>query len=109
MSRPRIVIVGAGFAGYRAARTLARLTRHRAEITLLHRVRVAADRVLDAARPRQGVQLGLGRSWSVPLDTASPEPARVAGPSGDPRQRQSTRSSPAAASRKSGAGSEGDS
>ncbi|MET9828073.1 FAD-dependent oxidoreductase [Streptomyces sp. NPDC006385] len=36
MSRPRIVIVGAGFAGYRAARTLSRLTRHRAEITLLN-------------------------------------------------------------------------
>ncbi|MFI7411951.1 FAD-dependent oxidoreductase [Streptomyces sp. NPDC049627] len=36
MSRPRIVIVGAGFAGYRAARTLSRLTRHRADITLLN-------------------------------------------------------------------------
>ena len=36
MSRPRIVIVGAGFAGYRTARTLSRLTRHRADITLLN-------------------------------------------------------------------------
>ncbi|MGW7792005.1 FAD-dependent oxidoreductase, partial [Streptomyces tricolor] len=36
MSRPRVVIVGAGFAGYRAARTLARLTRNRADITLLN-------------------------------------------------------------------------
>ncbi|NUR68684.1 MAG: FAD-dependent oxidoreductase, partial [Streptomyces sp.] len=36
VSRPRIVIVGAGFAGYRTARTLSRLTRHRAEITLLN-------------------------------------------------------------------------
>ncbi|MFH8607366.1 NAD(P)/FAD-dependent oxidoreductase [Streptomyces sp. NPDC018029] len=36
MSRPRIVIVGAGFAGYRTARTLSRLTRHKADITLLN-------------------------------------------------------------------------
>ncbi|MDX3746338.1 NAD(P)/FAD-dependent oxidoreductase [Streptomyces sp. AK08-02] len=42
-----------------------------------NRVRVAADWLLDAVLPRQGVQLGLVRSWSVPLDTASPEPARV--------------------------------
>ena len=44
-----------------------------------NRVRVAADWLLDAVLPRQGVQLGLVRSWSVPLDTASPETARVAG------------------------------
>jgi NADH dehydrogenase len=44
-----------------------------------NRVRVAADWFLDAVLPRQGVQLGLVRSWSVPLDTASPELARVAG------------------------------
>ncbi|MFE6806469.1 hypothetical protein ACFVEN_33085 [Streptomyces sp. NPDC057681] len=50
MARPRIVIVGAGFAG-----------------------------PLDAVLPRQAVQLGLVRSRSVPLDTASPEPARAAG------------------------------
>ncbi|MBW8794921.1 MAG: NAD(P)/FAD-dependent oxidoreductase [Streptomyces sp.] len=37
------------------------------------RARVAADWLLDAVLPRQGVQLGLVRSWSVPLDTASPE------------------------------------
>lgn len=36
MSRPRIVIVGAGFAGYQAARTLSRLVRHRADVTLLN-------------------------------------------------------------------------
>ena len=42
-----------------------------------NRVRVAADWLLDAVLPRQGVQLGLVRSWSVPLDTASPEVARV--------------------------------
>ncbi|GHG87337.1 NAD(P)/FAD-dependent oxidoreductase [Streptomyces lanatus] len=46
-----------------------------------NRVRVAADWLLDAVLPRQAVQLGLVRSWSVPLDTASPELARV--PHGD--------------------------
>jgi NADH dehydrogenase len=48
-----------------------------------NRVRVAADWLLDAVLPRQAVQLGLVRSWSVPLDTASPELARVAGSPGD--------------------------
>jgi NADH dehydrogenase len=49
-----------------------------------NRVRVAADWLLDAALPRQAVQLGLLRSWQVPLDTASPELARIpAGPGGD--------------------------
>ncbi|MYT74306.1 MULTISPECIES: NAD(P)/FAD-dependent oxidoreductase [unclassified Streptomyces] len=42
-----------------------------------NRVRVAADWLLDAVLPRQAVQLGLVRSWSVPLDTASPELART--------------------------------
>ncbi|WP_369214714.1 NAD(P)/FAD-dependent oxidoreductase [Streptomyces flavofungini] len=41
-----------------------------------NRVRVAADWLLDALLPRQAVQLGLVRSASVPLDTASPELAR---------------------------------
>ncbi|GAB2448042.1 FAD-dependent oxidoreductase [Streptomyces incanus] len=50
-----------------------------------NRVRVAADWLLDAVLPRQAVQLGLVRSWSVPLDTASPELARV--PSGPGRKR----------------------
>ncbi|MET9903987.1 NAD(P)/FAD-dependent oxidoreductase [Streptomyces sp. NPDC006446] len=49
-----------------------------------NRVRVAADWLLDAVLPRQAVQLGLVRSWSVPLDTASPELARVAGAPGAP-------------------------
>ncbi|MFF6779645.1 FAD-dependent oxidoreductase [Streptomyces sp. NPDC012510] len=44
-----------------------------------NRVRVAADWLLDAVLPRQGVQLGLVRSWSVPLDTSSPELARTPG------------------------------
>ncbi|NGO77308.1 NAD(P)/FAD-dependent oxidoreductase [Streptomyces sp. YC504] len=42
-----------------------------------NRIRVAADWMLEAALPRQAVQLGLVRSWSVPLDTASPELARM--------------------------------
>lgn len=45
-----------------------------------NRVRVAADWLLDAVLPRQAVQLGLVRSGSVPLDTASPEIARVPEP-----------------------------
>jgi NADH dehydrogenase len=49
-----------------------------------NRVRVAADWLLDAVLPRQGVQLGLVRSWSVPLDTASPELARVPDPARQP-------------------------
>ncbi|MFC9608719.1 NAD(P)/FAD-dependent oxidoreductase [Streptomyces niveus] len=44
-----------------------------------NRIRVAADWILDAVLPRQGVQLGLVRSYTVPLDTASPELARVPG------------------------------
>lgn len=44
-----------------------------------NRVRVAADWLLDAILPRQAVQLGLVRSWSVPLDSSSPELARVPG------------------------------
>ncbi|MVO87263.1 NAD(P)/FAD-dependent oxidoreductase [Streptomyces sp. p1417] len=45
-----------------------------------NRVRVAADWLLDAALPRQGVQLGLVRSWNVPLESSSPELARVPAP-----------------------------
>jgi NADH dehydrogenase len=48
-----------------------------------NRVRVGADWLLGSVLPRQAVQLGLVRSWSVPLDTASPELARV--PGGPPR------------------------
>jgi NADH dehydrogenase FAD-containing subunit len=41
-----------------------------------NRVRVAADWLMDAVFPKQAVQLGLVRSWSVPLESASPELAR---------------------------------
>ncbi|MFF0889654.1 NAD(P)/FAD-dependent oxidoreductase [Streptomyces sp. NPDC003456] len=61
-----------------------------------NRVRVAADWLLDAVLPRQAVQLGLVRSWSVPLDTSSPEVARVAGGPGR-RQQAGTGSGPGAA------------
>ncbi len=84
MSRPRVVIVGAGFAGYRAARTLARLTRNRADITLLNPTdyflylpllpQVAAG-VLEARRVTvslpgtlRGVRLVLGEADGVDLD-----------------------------------------
>lgn len=50
-----------------------------------NRVRVAADWLLDAVLPRQAVQLGLVRSGSVPLESASPELARVPG-GGEPRE-----------------------
>jgi NADH dehydrogenase len=39
-----------------------------------NRVRVATDWLLDTVLPNQGVQLGLVRAVSVPLDSASPEP-----------------------------------
>ncbi|MEU0225565.1 FAD-dependent oxidoreductase [Streptomyces sp. NPDC006284] len=53
-----------------------------------NRVRVAADWLLDAVLPRQAVQLGLVRSWSVPLESASPEVARVPGRT-EPRSTES--------------------
>jgi len=45
-----------------------------------NRIRVLADWALDAVLPRQAAQLGLVRSWSVPLESSSPEVARL--PSG---------------------------
>ncbi|MFI6764814.1 NAD(P)/FAD-dependent oxidoreductase [Streptomyces sp. NPDC050355] len=42
-----------------------------------NRVRVAADWLLDSVLPRQGVGLGMVAPWSVPLDTESPEVARL--------------------------------
>lgn len=44
-----------------------------------NRIRVAADWPVDAVLPRQAVQLGLVRSRSVPLNTASPEVVHVGG------------------------------
>ncbi|MFE1456824.1 FAD-dependent oxidoreductase [Streptomyces sp. NPDC058735] len=61
-----------------------------------NRVRVAADWLLGAVLPRQAVQLGLVRSWSVPLDTSSPEVARVPGGPGR-REGADARSGPGAA------------
>lgn len=58
-----------------------------------NRVRVAADWLLDAVLPRQSVQLGLVRSWSVPLDTASPELTRLP----DDQRRASASPGPGAA------------
>lgn len=49
-----------------------------------NRVRVAADWALDAVLPRQAVQLGLVRSWAVPLESSSPELARMPGGAGGP-------------------------
>jgi NADH dehydrogenase len=37
-----------------------------------NRVRVAADWLLDAVLPRQGVQLGLVPATAVPLDSTTP-------------------------------------
>ncbi|WP_457463044.1 FAD-dependent oxidoreductase [Streptomyces sp. TE5632] len=65
-----------------------------------NRVRVAADWLLDAVLPRQAVQLGLVRSWSVPLDTASPELARV--PSGPERKRSGDETAEPAGNRPGG-------
>ncbi|ANB09514.1 hypothetical protein SAM40697_5558 [Streptomyces ambofaciens] len=59
-----------------------------------NRVRVAADWLLDAVLPRQAVQLGLVRSWSVPLESASPEVARVLGRT-EPRSAAPGRGGPA--------------
>lgn len=41
-----------------------------------NRVRVAADWLIDAVLPPQGVQLGMVPSWAVPLDTEAPERPR---------------------------------
>ncbi len=84
MARPRIVIVGAGFAGYHAARTLLRLSRGRAEIALVNPMdyflylpllpEVAAG-VIDPRRVAvslpetlPGVRLILGEADRIDLD-----------------------------------------
>ncbi|WP_069812241.1 NAD(P)/FAD-dependent oxidoreductase [Streptomyces sp. TP-A0874] len=83
MSRPRIVIVGAGFAGYRAARTLSRIARGAAEIVLVNPIDYflyvpllpeVASGVLEARRVSvsltgtlPGVRLLLGEADSIDL------------------------------------------
>ncbi|KAK1184081.1 NAD(P)/FAD-dependent oxidoreductase [Streptomyces sp. NBS 14/10] len=42
-----------------------------------NRVRVATDWLIDMVLPPQGVQLGMVRSWAVPLDTEAPERVRM--------------------------------
>ncbi|THA23560.1 NAD(P)/FAD-dependent oxidoreductase [Streptomyces sp. RKND-216] len=42
-----------------------------------NRIRVATDWLLEALLPRQAVELGMVRSWAVPLDTSSPELAKA--------------------------------
>ncbi|MGO4431524.1 NAD(P)/FAD-dependent oxidoreductase, partial [Streptomyces sp. MCAF7] len=42
-----------------------------------NRVRVATDWLIDVVLPPQGVQLGMVRSWAVPLDTEAPERVRM--------------------------------
>jgi hypothetical protein len=98
VARPRIVIVGAGRAGHRTARTLSRQARGGAGITVpgpsdyslylplpaLVAAGVPEPRrvtVLPMAhgRVRRGVQPGPVRSGSVPPDTSSPEQARMPG------------------------------
>ncbi|MFG2574994.1 NAD(P)/FAD-dependent oxidoreductase [Streptomyces sp. NPDC048481] len=96
MSRPRIVIVGAGPAGFRAARTLVRAVHGRADVTLLNPdgrflyppllPRVAAG----ALEPRRafvplshglrGVRLVLGAADRVDLDART---VRGTGPEGE--------------------------
>ncbi|MGQ4332815.1 FAD-dependent oxidoreductase [Streptomyces hayashii] len=96
MSRPRIVIVGAGFAGHRAARTLARAARGRAGITVLHPtdhflylplLPQAAAGDLDPRRVAvslsgtlRGVRLVRGEADRVDLDARI---VRYTGPEGD--------------------------
>jgi NADH:ubiquinone reductase (H+-translocating) len=84
MARPRILIVGGGFAGYHAARRLARLARGRAQIMLLNPTDYflylpllpeVATGILEPrhasvslTRTLPGVRVVLGRALSVDLD-----------------------------------------
>ena len=83
MAKPRVVIVGAGFAGYHAAKSLARLARGRAEIILLNPTDyflylpllpevaagvIAPTRVaVSLAGTLRGVQIVLGEATGVDL------------------------------------------
>ena len=51
-----------------------------------NRVRVAADWLLDAVQPRQGVQLGLVPGSAVPLDSAFPDAMPNTGVTSEQRQ-----------------------
>ncbi|SEE16956.1 NADH dehydrogenase [Streptomyces sp. Ag109_O5-10] len=55
------------------SRTADRVLRRRGVASTPMAAQGRADLLLDAVLPRQGVQPGLVRSWSMPLDTASPE------------------------------------
>ncbi|MFI1963324.1 NAD(P)/FAD-dependent oxidoreductase [Streptomyces pathocidini] len=84
MTRPRIVIVGAGFAGYHAARTLSRLARDAAEIVLVNPndyflyVPLLPEVATGILEPRRvtvsltgtlpGVRLVLGTADTIDLD-----------------------------------------
>ncbi|MGC9664998.1 NAD(P)/FAD-dependent oxidoreductase [Planosporangium sp. 12N6] len=84
MARPRILIVGAGFAGYHAARTLVRLARDRAEVVVINPTDYflylpllpeVAVGLLEARRVAvsvpetlPGVRLILGEVYRVDLD-----------------------------------------
>jgi NADH dehydrogenase len=63
-----------------------------------NRIRVAADWLLDAVLPRQAVQLGLVRSWAVPLDTAAElkryDPPESKPPHSTPSHSTASRSTP---------------
>lgn len=84
MAKPRIVIVGAGFAGYNAARTLLRLARDRAEIVVINPndyflyVPLLPEVAVGLLEPRRitvslpetlpGVRLVLGEVRGIDLD-----------------------------------------
>ena len=85
MARPRIVVVGAGFAGFTAARKLTKLSRGGAEIVLINptdyflylpllpevaagRARAAPGHRLALPRPLPGVRVVLGEVDEFDLD-----------------------------------------
>jgi NADH:quinone reductase (non-electrogenic) len=64
----RVVIVGAGFAGYNAARELSKLVGDTTEIVVIN----SADYALNAITPPEATSFGLISSESVPLDVDKP-------------------------------------
>ncbi|MEV1286453.1 NAD(P)/FAD-dependent oxidoreductase [Micromonospora sp. NPDC049679] len=97
MSRPRVVIVGAGFAGYQTARTLSRMARGAAEIVLVNPtdyflyVPLLPEVAAGVLEPRRvtvslpdtlpGVRVVLGEVNAVDLDDRR---VRYADPEGSP-------------------------